>query len=387
MRISRCLFLVVFFFAATHLQGQSSDSFVPILEDSLIPSAEFLDGETTVSEIEIVGLDPALANTGGVYASELIKRLREERIFFLNDKFSGYKVHLISKKVKEWLAESGYEYAKVTALGMRLPDSQTHLRFLVDRGPLIATKAIRFIGNDRVSSAELEENLKGCLGEEWERYDRERYEYFTRRCSRSLMFSKGFFQAKILETRSEIRDGIRTVLVLVAEGPRYKLGKITIEGNRVFSSQEIVKFYGQTGGDVADGLALQDFVYEKLKQKYDELGYVQYNAEFEPDLRPPPDWKQDGIVNVTITIDEGRTFKIRQIVFSGVEEDLEKSLLGEFSLKQGDTFSNQRLQNAIDKFNELDRFECLDKERDVEFSTDEESGEIDMFIALKIYKQ
>jgi len=383
MRISRCIFLVIFLCAATHLRAQSSDSFTPISSDS--PTA-FVDGETTVAEIEITGLDSE-ANEfieHPVYAEKFLGQLRFERIGFVEDQtFSGYKVHLIAKKVREWLTDIGYEHAKVTALGLRLPDDQLRIRFLVERGPLIATAAIRFVGNERIPSAEFVENLKDCLGKEWARYDRKKYEYFTQKCSRSLMYSKGFFQAKIVEIKSEIRDGVRTVLVVIYEGPRYRLGRITIEGNRVFSKREILGFFGQQSGDVANGRALQDFLYEKLKQKYDELGYVQYSAEFEPDLRQPSDSTQDGIVNVSIRIDEGRTFKVRRIAFSGVTKAEEKSLLGEFFVKHGDIFSFQRLQNAIDKFNELERFVGLDKDQDVELRTDEESGEVDLFVQLR----
>jgi hypothetical protein len=66
MRISRCIFLVIFLCAATHLQGQSSDSFVPIFEDSLSPSVEFVDGETTVDEVEISGLDAETDNPSNI---------------------------------------------------------------------------------------------------------------------------------------------------------------------------------------------------------------------------------------------------------------------------------------------------------------------------------
>ena len=388
MKITRGVFFITLLCSALH--AQSSDSFVPIFEDRLNLSTEFVDGESTVADIEIIGLDPEADEfiEHPVYASNFLKQLRYERIGFVDDKtFTGYKVHSIAKKVREWLSDVGYEYAKVTALGMRLPDNQLRIRFSVKRGPLISTAAFRFVSNERISGAEFVENLKGCLGEEWERYDRRKYEYFTQKCSRSLMHSKGFFQAKIVDTKSEVRDGVRTVAVIVFEGPRYRLGNITVEGNQVFSDQEILKFLGQKRGDVADGRGLKDFVYEKLKQKYDELGYVQYNAEFDPDFRTPDDWKLDGIVNVSLSIDEGRRFKVRRIVFDGVTKDQQAALRGEFLMKSGDVFSYKGLQDAIDKVNELDRFERLDKDQDVEIRTDEESGEIDLFIALKIYKQ
>lgn len=168
MKISRRIFFVILLCTAPHLQAQSTESFVPILDGKSLTSADFADGETTVAQIEFIGLDPESSNElieGPVYASDFIKRLREERTGLReNEKFSGYKVHLITKKVKEWLSEYGYEFAKVSAHGMRLPDNLIHLRFSVERGPLVATAGIRFVGNERVSSTELVEKLKKLLG-------------------------------------------------------------------------------------------------------------------------------------------------------------------------------------------------------------------------------
>jgi hypothetical protein len=150
---------------------------------------------------------------------------------------------------------------------MRLPENQTRLRFSVDRGPLIATKAIRFIGNDTSLKRRVREKSKGLFGREWERYDRRRYDYFTQKCSRELLFSKGFFRARIIETKSEIRDGVRNVVVVLTEGPRYRLGKITIDGNQVFSDREILEFFGQKSGDIANGQDLKDFAFERFEAK------------------------------------------------------------------------------------------------------------------------
>jgi outer membrane protein insertion porin family len=387
MKISRGIFFVTLLFAANQLLAQSNGSFVPIFVGKSGIASEFVEGETLISQIDFTGLDIELSDEGEghIYASDFLKLLREQRIGAPreNEPLSGYKVFLTTKKLKEWLSEYGYENASVSALGMRLPENRMRLTFSVERGPLLKTAEIRFVGNDRVSNTALAENLKGCLGAKWERYDRSRYEYFTEKCSRSLMHSKGFFEAKILDIRSQVRDGVRDVIVQVAEGPRYLLGKVSIEGNQILSTDEILASFGQKTGDVADGPALKDFVYEKLKQKYDALGYVQYNAEFEPELKKPIDWKQDGLVNVSISIDEGHQFKVRRIFFAGVDNKEGESLLGEFLLKAGDIMSAQKLREAINQLNEQKRFEIVDQDQDVDIRTDEKGAEVGLVITLR----
>src|SRR5215203_2601462 len=119
---------------------------------------------------------------------------------------------------------------------------------------------ISFYGNQNFSNDELVENFKSCAGDSWKKYDEEAYEYFARRCTRALMFSKGFWQLKIVEINSSPRDGKQTVRIVVDEGPRYRIGTIKIEGNKAITSTAILEMFGQRQGDVADGVALQHLV-------------------------------------------------------------------------------------------------------------------------------
>ncbi len=246
-----------------------------------------------------------------------------------------------------------------------------------------ATIEISFYGNENFSNNELVENFKGCFGQLWQKYDERAYNYIAQKCSRSLLQSKGFWKAKVIEINSTVRDGVRAVQIVVDEGPRYRIGKVEIEGNEVLSKNEILGMWGQHSGEVADGTKLQDLVYEKLKEKYDDLGFVQYNADFEPDFVEPRGRRVDGLVHVTITIDEGRQFKVRQVIFLGVSEEEEESLRKQFLLKSGDLYGTRKTQNALDALNDTGRFVPVNvNSSDVEIRTDEEVADIDLAIIL-----
>ena len=197
------------------------------------------------------------------------------------------------------------------------------------------------------------------------------------------MFSKGFWRAKINSISFQKDGELLNVQISLTEGPRYRLGKIKIDGCEVISKKEILKILGQKPGDVADGRALQDFVYDGLKQKYDELGYPNYNAEFEPHFIEPSSPNLDGTVDVTLSIDEGRQFKVRRILFLGVDEKEVENLRGNFLLKTGEIISSKKLQDAVDALNKLQRFDHIDKDVDVDIRTDEEAGDLDLVISLR----
>jgi outer membrane protein insertion porin family len=117
------------------------------------------------------------------------------------------------------------------------------------------------------------------------------------------MFSKGYFQARIGEPQVvglgykrtgfpvlknlplpviSSKDDTLKIVVPVTEGKIFRVGDLKVEGNSIFSEQQILSYVGLKKGEIADGKRLQDAVYEDLKKVYGSQGFVQYNAEFEP---------------------------------------------------------------------------------------------------------
>lgn len=159
-----------------------------------------------------------------------------------------------------------------------------------------------------------------------------------------------------------------------------------IEGTKSFSYKEILEMFGHKAGDIADGRDLQDFVYERLKREYGEKGHVLYNAEFEPEFVEPLAEGVDGSVNLHITIEEGKKFTIRRIIFTGINGNEERSLKEGFTLKEGGLFVPSKLESWVDQINKTERFYFVDKDQHVEIRTDEEEGDLDLVINLKKFQ-
>ena len=131
------------------------------------------------------------------------------------------------------------------------------------------------------------------------------------------------------------------IVVPVTEGKVYRVGDLKVEGNSIFSEQQILGFVGLKKGDIADGKRLQDVVYEELKKAYGSQGFIQYNAEFEPEFKDNPANPAEGIVDVKITIDEGKQFTLRRLEFTGNTFTRDKVMRREFLLNEGDIYNDQ----------------------------------------------
>lgn len=245
------------------------------------------------------------------------------------------------------------------------------------------TPEITFEGNVKVSSQELLDNFKDCAKEYWETYDQRVYKYFSQKCTRRLLWSRGFLRATIVEQGTRFDGDRYKVRFVVTEGSLYRWGKFTVEGNSVFSTHAILKSFGQKTGDIANGTALEDFIYYKLRDEYSERGYVNYIAEFDPVFHEVANGGIDGRVDATIAIEEGKKFVVRRIFFTGIEDADARILKRDFLLKERDVFVKSKFELAIRKINETQLFYPIDKDQDVEIRLDEESGDLDLAVKIK----
>src|SRR5690606_24242642 len=113
------------------------------------------------------------------------------------------------------------------------------------------------------------------------------------------------------------KDDTLKIIVPVTEGKLFRVGELKVEGNSIFSEQQILNIVGLRQGEIANGKRLGDAVYEDLKKIYGAQGFVLYDAEFDPEFKDNPSNPEEGIVDITITIDEGRQFRLRRLEFVG----------------------------------------------------------------------
>lgn len=381
MKIVKSILFILVFFAfysiAVHAQNSNAPKQIKILNNyGAIP---FEDGKTIIAEIKFIGLDSDFERYGEIVGrrlseSDLRKMLREQRATInADDKFYGSKVSKIVKALKDWVVSNGYLESEIVAFGETLPKNRMNLVFSIKRGAAARVSEIRFEGNTNVTGEELVENFIQASGDSWKIYDKRKYEYYARKHSLGLMFSKGYFQARINRITPRRVGGNYVVTIAVEEGIRYRIGKIKIEGEKVFTADEILEMLGQNEGDIANGETLQEFVYEKLKKVYADKGYVSYWGEFDPKFNKPQAEGLDAIVDILITIDEGLLFRLANIKFVGIEQDKAAELRDLFSLKDGEAYSQSKIEDGIKKINEMKKFYFVDKDRDVEITIPSES--------------
>jgi outer membrane protein insertion porin family len=311
---------------------------------------------------------------------DVVKAFRERRIGLPTTEMPDSQVLAKGNAlIKELLESRGYFNATVA---VSENEDERSIGFVVYEGQRSPLAEVRFEGNQNFSSVELASKIGECRAdyEETRRgYDSEIFDLCSRRLL-NFIRSRGYLQATFGEPINEI-DGRGLVLTIpVNEGVLYRLGEIKIEGAAVVAPEKIRALLNLQRGEIANGEKIGKWLFENLKKTYGEMGYIEYTAEPEPEFRASDD-RNEGIVDFTVSIDEGRQFIIHDIIFKG-DSVPEKELLSVLRIRAGEVFNQRLFEESIEKLNELGWFELIDKDRDVDFATDEEEGIINIVIKV-----
>lgn len=363
-----------------------------------------------VRELPIIR-DLQFEGASAVPESDILKAFREQRVGISKEAvYDPVKARNAVRILRELLASKGYPNATVEVKEEEVSATSVAITFDVDQGHRSRIVKIEFEGNEHFSDGELRGALQlvketGLISrfQGQDILDLRKLEYDLQKNVRDYMFSKGYFQARIGEPQVEglgykrtgvpilkafplplvtSKDDTLKIIVPVTEGKVFRVGDVKIEGNSIFSEQQIQSVIGLQKGEVANGKRLRDAVYEDLKKIYGSQGFVQYNAEFDPEFKDNPSNPNEGIVDITITIDEGKQFRLRRLEFVGNTFTRDTVLRREFLLNESDIYNQIALERSILRLNQTGYFDPIDKDRDVEIRTDEDQGTVDTIVKV-----
>lgn len=243
-------------------------------------------------------------------------------------------------------------------------------------------RVLDFEGNKIFSKTELLAVANKCLaGYSKTENEDQTLDYCLYRVTRFLS-AQGYLQAQLGKPRQDqTENGSRTV-VSVNEGALYRLGEVEINGSRILAPSQIREMFELKSGDVANGDRMAEWLYERVKKAYGNLGYIQYTAEVQPKFHRKDD-ASEGIVDLAVTIDEGSAFTIAAIKFVGNENVPREALLREMTLRSGDVYSQDRFDDSLNRLSMNGQFETIDADKDVDWSVDKEAPKLSLTIHLK----
>jgi surface antigen-like variable number repeat protein/PBS lyase HEAT-like repeat-containing protein len=176
-------------------------------------------------------------------------------------------------------------------------------------------------------------------------------EYALRRLE-AFIFSQGHLEARFESARYQTANGDR-ISVEITEGRQYRLGKITIQGAKLFSPERLRGMLALQEGEIANGEAITKWLYDEVEKAYADLAHFGYSADRDKEYRVGLKDHGEAFVDYVIKIEEGPQFKIASIKFDGTASLKKEQLTKAMSLREGEVFSRKQLDDSIEELKKL----------------------------------
>jgi outer membrane protein insertion porin family len=200
----------------------------------------------------------------------------------------------------------------------------------------------------------------------------------------------------------------------VNEGPKIKVGKITVAGNQAFSQREVIRAMANTHGyGIPHSILFEDLFprtydsskleedKERIRDAYQSRGYFEarvLDAKTEMVNTGGHGFKLPLIhennpgkaMNITVPVEEGRLYRLNKVTFVGVKlfRTPETLMRPVFGMAEGDPFSTTKLRKGLDQLRKLyGEFGYIDFVPEPTFDPVPNSDKIDLTLTADEGKQ
>jgi outer membrane protein insertion porin family len=315
--------------------------------------------------------------------SAIEARLKDKSIALKIDAFlDPISIRRVASVVRELYAEKGYQYAEVTPEVKPVAGEAklVHVSFNVVEGPKVAIRDVEFVGNRDVPDDDLAKMLKENRAEGLLTFVGGKGAYkedkFAEDAQSLVDFyrDRGYINAqvgqpvlKVLDDSGDGRTRWVQMRVPITEGPRFVVGEVTFDGNKIVTAESLRQLFKLKSGEVYRQKDIRKGL-ESARDAYGAGGYFEFTGY--PDLKPrtaagsetPETSRGQPIVDVTIRVDEGKQYFVNRITFVGNTHTRDPVIRREMALVEAGVFNTQGLKNSLRRINQLGYFKPIESD-------------------------
>ncbi len=356
----------------------------------------YVKEKPTIRTLEYTGLN-------AITLSDVAERFKKAKAgLTVESQYDPTRVKRAEVLLKDLLSEHGHQFATIRTEVKNIPPAAVAITFHVKEGPTVKVGKIVFEGNKSLSDRYLRAAMKNLkpigvpnsiiLENILPRtFDASKLDEDADRV-RAAYRDKGYFKAITAEPQTHVRDTVGfnpftlhttvgkriDLLMPVEEGARYKLGGITFKGNKAVTNTRVLRaqFLNKDGeyfNTTVFGKGL-----EQLRKAYGALGYINFSGA------PTPRFDEaKKLVYLDIEIEEGKPYYISRIEFQGNTITRDKVIRRELLLDEGSVYNSQLVDLSLLRLNQLNYFDTLKADQDVETRQNADDGTVDLLLKLK----
>ena len=282
--------------------------------------------------------------------------LREQIKIKASDVYVESKVLVDERIIRNYYLSKGYTTSKVSHT-TEVTDTGIIINFKIDEGANTVIKEINFSGNtiasDRTLRSKLELKEVGIFKDG-------AYQPSTLEKDKQTIVAyyreRGYADINILDVKIDSEENLEKqrneliITFILQEGLQYTYSGLSISGNEVFSSSELLKQPKLKPGAIYNETKFQEDL-AAIQGVYYENGYM--NNEFYPVPNKDTDHNE---ISFSLTVKEHSRSHIENIIIKGNNKTKEYVIKREIPIEQGDIFSRDKIVNGLRNLMNLQYF-------------------------------
>jgi len=303
-----------------------------------------LQTRSLVNEIEIVGAEK-------ISAKSLRKRIKLK----INGPLSEEELEKGRQEIIDTYQGKGFTNIDVK-FNIETDETRgtSRVTYTINEGQKGTISAIRFEGNTKFGDRILRKQMKTkgrtfySFIDKSGRLDETQLEQDISSV-REWYQDHGYIDIEVKEVRRERTKGKMTLVVVLAEGAQYHVGKLVVTGAKVATEQKVRALLKMKEGSVYSPKQVRDDS-KKIADAYGSGGYV--------DLQVAPQGVPAGqnTIDVKYTIEEGSPSFVQRINIVGNTRTKDKVIRREVLIAPGDIFNSVRVETTKKRLDNLGYF-------------------------------
>ena len=297
-----------------------------------------------------------------------------------SDIFVSSKLPSDERKIRDLYLEKGYTNVRVSSSTEETDDGVV-ITFTIEEGRATIVSAIHFQGNEVFS----EKTLKKLLNlKESGLFNKGAFREAFVETDKSLVASyykeRGYIDAAVTDVvknttynESKNQDEIELTFI-VKEGSRYIYGGLTLSGNTLFTTEELLSYINMKVGDVFNQTKFTAGVYA-IANKYYENGYT---SNYFSDPRSTINTETMAISFEMDIVEKPRSH-IENIIITGNTKTKDYVIRRELGIETGDIYSLSKIQSGLRNLGNTQFFSAVAPD----FTQGSEENLIDMIVAVE----
>ena len=235
--------------------------------------------------------------------------------------------------------------------------STVQVTFEINEGPRVRIEEINFIGNEQIPANTLSKKLKTRTGKPFDQILFEEEDLSLN--LRNYYQDRGFSQVKVIGYEKRFTEDKTGMMldITVDEGPEFIVGTYTLEvqagAKNLFSEKKIRGMLDPAEGEIFNRGNFDESI-SKLQQAYLDKGYLL------SEVVPTPFFNEaDGVVDITLKINEGDIIIIGKVIITGLEktnEHVVKRELDFLGIKSDELLDVKALRKARQRLFQMGSF-------------------------------